>query len=204
MKRIMLVLALFVTGNALAKGQVFYRLGSANIQMNRDGQIFTDVGGANGLNSDDKGMSIGAGLDMKLFDCLVYDKGEVFGEIFVNYTKFSEERVASAASVLASSDSSKKEVNVSELNVTIAPKYKVNWGRFKPWIIPIGLSFLVNSPPSDTTNYLDIGYHAAIGAEFEVFDRLSLGVDFRYTKGSGDPSYAFESLDAGAYMGLNF
>lgn len=202
--RSLILVVLFMCSSAFASNQVFYRLGSANIETKRSGEIFTDVLGANGLNNSDSGMSIGAGLDLKLFNCPMVKNAEIFGEIFVNYTKFSEEQVASAAHVLAASDTTKREVNVSELVVTIAPKYKLSFGKLKPWIIPVGLSFLVNSPPSNTTNYLDIGFHSGIGIEYELLRQLSLGVDLRYTKGSGDPSYKFASTDLGAYLALNF
>ena len=159
MKNIAIAFLLSAIGvNTLAANQVFYRYGSANIQTTRGNELFTDVQGANGLNNNDTGTSIGAGLDLKLFNCPLIKNAEFYGQIFLNYTKYSEEKVASAAHVLVLSDTAKKEVNVSELAITIAPKYKFNFGKIKPWIIPIGLSFLVNSPPSNTSNYLDIGF----------------------------------------------
>lgn len=201
-----LLLTLTLVSVTTLANQVFYRVGSANVQTARGGEIFTDVGGANGINHHDIGMSLGAGLDLKLFNCPLVKNAELFGEIFVNYTKYSEEQVASVAHYLASggTDTTKREVNVSELAVTIAPKYKMSFGKLKPWIIPIGLSFLVNSPPSNTTNYLDVGIHAGIGVEYEIIKQVSLGVDFRYNKGSGDPSFTFESTDLGAYLAINF
>ncbi|MGH1469259.1 MAG: hypothetical protein ACRBBP_10340, partial [Bdellovibrionales bacterium] len=133
MKKTAIVFSMLLFGNlAFAGNQVFYRFGSASVQNDRSGEIFTDVGAANGVNDGDSGTSIGAGIDLKLFDCPLFENNALVGEVFVNYVKYSEEQVASAASVLAAADTSKKEVDVSELAVTIAPKYKFNLGKFKP------------------------------------------------------------------------
>ncbi len=205
MRKIAIVFSMLLFGNfAFAGNQVFYRFGSANVHNDRAGEIFADTAGANGLNNGDSGTSIGAGLDLELFNCPLFEKNSLVGEVFINYVKYSEEQVASAASVLAAADTSKKEVDVSELAVTIAPKYKFNLGKFKPWIIPVGLSFLVNSPPSNTTNYLDIGLHVGAGIEYEIVKQMSLGVDVRYTTGAGDPVFKFQSTDVAAYIGINF
>lgn len=204
MKQVLVVVAvLFMASPALAN-QVFYRVGTASVSNDRGGQIFTDVGGASGVNNGDSGTSIAAGLDLKILDCFLFEGNDILGEIYVNYVKFSEERVVNAISHVAGLGSAPQEVNVSELAVVIAPKYKMNFGKIKPWIIPAGLSFLVNSPPSDKTNYLDIGYHAGIGFEYELIQELSLGIDYRYTMGAGDPGYKFKSTDLGVYVGLNF
>lgn len=202
----MVFLFIFALGTqGLLANQVFYRAGLAHIGTHRGNQIFTDTLGAAGLNNDDKGMSLGAGLNLNLLNCPLIKGNQLLGEIFISYTKYSEEKVSSTAHYLATGGTVvKKEVNVSELAVTIAPKYKMNFGRLSTWVIPVGLSFLVNAPPSDTTNYLDIGYHAGVGIEYKLLKELSFGFDFRYTKGAGDPDFKFESKDIGAYLAINF
>lgn len=200
----MLLLSIFFFSASALANQVFYRIGSAKIGNDRSGQIFADAGGAGGVNDGDSGLSISAGLDLKLFDCPLFENNELIGEIYVNYVKFSEEKVVNAIDFVVAGDTTAKEVNVSELSVVIAPKYKMNFGKFKPWLVPMGLAFLVNAPPSNTTNYLDIGYHVGLGAEYQLVEQLSLGLDLRYTKGAGDPSYKFESTDFGFYVGINF
>ena len=99
MKKLSLLIVLTVLSSQALANQVFYRYGSANIDTSREGSVFTDVGGANGLNNDDIGASIGAGLDLKLMDCFLFKGNELFGQIFVNYTKFSEEQVANAGNI---------------------------------------------------------------------------------------------------------
>ena len=191
--------------NAFADGQVFYRYGFSNLSESRGKQSFTDTGAANGRNDDKSGRGWGAGLDLNLMTCPLFESNSLAGEIFVDYNRFSKNKVANAIDVVVSSDSSKKEVSVSELAVVIAPKYRFGGlGKFKPWIIPAGLAFMVNSPPSNTTNYLDIGYHAGVGAEYEIVKQLSVGVDYRYTMGSGDPQLKVKYSSVGGYLGINF
>ena len=198
------LLGLFTT-NAFADGQVFYRYGFSKLSDSRGGQIFTDTGAANGKNDDKSGRGWGAGLDLNLMNCPVFESNKVFGEIYVDYNRFSKNKVANAIDVVVSNDTSQKEVSVSELAVVIAPKYQFGGlGKLKPWIIPAGLAFMVNSPPSNTTNYLDIGYHAGAGAEYEIIKQLSVGVDYRYTRGSGHPQLKVRYSSMGGYLGINF
>ena len=55
------------------------------------------------------------------------------------------------------------------LAVDIAPKLKFNEGsKIRPWVIPPGLDFQVISPPSNQTQYLNIGVQFGTGFEYEV------------------------------------
>ncbi len=206
MKRLgLLAMLAVISSSAFADGQVFYRYGISNLNTSRGGQTFTDTGGANGKNDDKSGHGLGAGLDIKLMNCPLFESNSLLGEIFVDYNRFSHKKVANAIDVVVSSDSTKKEVSVSELAVVVAPKYRFDGlGKFRPWIIPAGLAFMVNSPPSNTTNYLDIGYHAGVGAEYMIVKELSLGLDYRYTMGSGDPQLKVKYSSFGANLGINF
>ncbi|MDD4975334.1 MAG: outer membrane beta-barrel protein [Bacteriovorax sp.] len=197
-------LALFAT-NAFADGQVFYRYGWSSLSMDRGGQTFTDVLGTNGKNDGKSGKGIGAGLDLKLMNCPLFPSNSLVGEIFVDYNRFSHKKVVNAISHVAGLGSAPTEVSVSELAVVIAPKYRFDGlGKFRPWIIPAGLAFMVNSPPSNTTNYLDVGYHLGAGAEYMIIKELSIGVDYRYTIGSGDPQLKVKYSSLGANLGINF
>lgn len=135
-------LAAMFTQAAFAEGQVFYRYGFSKLDISRGGETFTDTGAANGKNDDKSGNGFGAGLDLKLLDCPLFEGGKILGEIFVDYNRFSQKRVANAIDVVVGSDTSQKEVTVSELAVVIAPKYRFDGlGKFKPWIIPAGLDY---------------------------------------------------------------
>jgi len=189
-------------------GQVFYKYGTASLKDHRGEQAFTDTYGLNGKNDDDSGTAIGAGLDVplaKLFG------NTLLGEVMVDYARFSDKKVLQTASVLKdealAEDGSLYEtsnVTVSELNVVVAPKYRFELGKIRPWIIPIGLAFMVNSPPSDDTAYLDTGYHYGAGVEYMLHELLSLGVDYRNTIASGDPGIKATYSTFGAYVGINF
>jgi len=91
-------------------------------------------------------------------------------------------------------------------NVTMAPKYRIErLGRVRPWIIPIGLSFLVNSPPSETAAYLNVGFTTGLGIEYLLSRRFSIGVDFRYYfYDSATIGFNENHLTTGGYLGINF
>lgn len=185
-------------------GQVFYHYGQASLDQGRDGQVFTDTVGNTGRNDGKNGWNIGAGLDLPLLKAM--GPGDVMGEIMVDYAHHSKKAVVQATSALLGSPQV-KEVNVSSLNVLIAPKYRLAGyldGKLVPWIIPVGLSFLVNSPPSDNTTYLDVGYHVAAGVEYKFIDALSAGLAYRKTFASrdNDVDSSYSTLDL--YVGVNF
>lgn len=205
MKRILLVMGLVLVQQAVAESQVFYRFGASKLSKSRGGQIFTDTAGATMKNDDDTGKSFGAGLNLKMFNCPIMPDNSVFGEIFIEYNRFSNNKVTNAINVLSGAGPSTSEVSVSELAVIVAPKYKFHTeSALKPWVIPLGLAFLVNSPPSDTTSYLDIGYHGGIGADYYFAKILSLGLDLRHTFGFGHPQYAIHYTSLAANIGFNF
>lgn len=198
-------LAVFAT-NAFADGQVFYRYSFSSLNTDRGGETYTDTLGTSGKNDDKSGHGLGAGLDLSLMNCPLFPSNSVAGEIFVDYNKFSDKTVTNAiGAVVTAAQPKTTTIAVSELAVIIAPKYRFGGlGKFRPWIVPIGLAFLVNSPPSNTTSYLDVGYHVGAGAEYQLVKELSLGVDYRYTAGSGDPGLKVKYSSIGTYLAINF
>lgn len=205
-KTALMAIVLYVSQSAMAQlgGQVFYHYGKSSLANARDGQVFTDTVGNTGRNDDKDGYNIGAGLDLPLMKG--FGPGDLLGQVAVDYSSFSKKAVITATSALLGSPKT-KEVNISSLNVIIAPKYRLAGfmdGKFVPWIIPAGLSFLVNSPPSDNTTYLDVGYHIGLGAEYKIMDALSAGLAYRNTFASktNDVDSSYSSLDL--YVGINF
>lgn len=192
-------------------GQVFFRYGFAQLKNSRQGEVFTDTLNTFGAGKNDKknGYDLGAGLDLALIRKL--GPGDIVGQIFVDYARFSRKTVTQTTTTLLQLDGVgthvNKKISVSELTVVIAPKYRFEGlldGKLRPWIIPVGLAFLVNSPPSNDTTYLDIGYHAGVGIEYMVMDIMSIGVDYRYTIASGDSGVKATYGTAAAYVGINF
>jgi opacity protein-like surface antigen len=186
-------------------GQVFYHYGKSSLTNARNNQVFTDTAGNSGLVNDSKdGWNIGAGLDLPLMKA--FGPGDVLGQVMVDYAHHSKKEVVQTTSALLGG-SNRSQVTVSTLNVLIAPKYRLDGlvgGKLIPWVIPMGLSFLVNSPPSNNTTYLDVGYHAGIGAEYKVIEALSAGLAYRTTIASkdNDVDSSYSTMDL--YLGVNF
>ena len=74
-----------------------------------------------------------------------------------------------------------QDVTVNMLRVSAAPKIKFMHGsKFRPWIIPVGIDFNIISPPSDAVTVLNTGMQFGLGAEYEIWNSITLGVDGRY------------------------
>ncbi len=185
-------------------GQVFFRGGLGFATESRGGQVFTDNNAVSGRNGEKNGWNIGAGLNLTLWQEM--GPGNILGEILLNYSEFSSETVRQTTSTLIGAPIQSK-VAVSELAVTVSPKYRLEQlfeGKVRPWIIPAGMAFLVNSPPSNDSTYLDVGYHAGLGLEVVLIRQLSLGADFRYTLSFKRAEIDASHYSADAYIGVNF
>ena len=77
-------------------------------------------------------------------------------------------------------------------------------GRFRPFVIPVGLAFLVSSPPSNDTTYLDLGVNFGAGVDIELTHLISLGIDLRYTHGFELSNTNTSYLSSGATLGIMF
>lgn len=99
----------------------------------------------------------------------------------------------------------KGKQNLMMLTVSAAPKIKFMEGsKLRPWIIPAGLDLNVVSPPSDSTNYLDIGVQFAAGVDYEIMPGITLGADLRYHLSADltDPDYDAGAVAAAGAAGL--
>jgi len=91
------------------------------------------------------------------------------------------------------------------LTVDISPKLKFNqFGNLVPWIIPVGLDFHVISPPSNGSNYLDIGVQFAAGVEYQVWKELKVGADARFHLASNQTNTVNNFWTVGPYVGIGF
>jgi len=89
--------------------------------------------------------------------------------------------------------------------IIAAPKYRLDLGPVRPWLVPIGLEFIINSPPSNDTTYQTPGIHFAAGIEYRLADPVSIGVDARYNLGLGYTHVGQDnSFTTGGYLGFNF
>ncbi len=81
----------------------------------------------------------------------------------------------------------------------------IDLGKWRPWIIPVGLEWQVISPPSNDSTYLDIGMHFGTGIEYRIIDQISIGIDLRYHWSSKSTNAgAVSFLTTGGYIGFNF
>jgi hypothetical protein len=193
------------TGN-----RVFFRGGFAGLNSDRGNELFTDfhnstpLGATGPTNDGSTGYYIGAGTDLMLTkDVWGMMKGiGVVGEIGVEYKRWSSKTVNNS-DILTGASAARTQVTM--LTVDVAPKVKFRQGTdFQPWVIPVGLDFHVISPPSNQTNYLDIGAQFGVGAEFRVWKELWLGVDGRYHLASGATNTVNNYGTAGVYVAIGF
>ena len=183
--------------------QVFFRGAYARLQDSRGGEVFTDT--ATGNNSGKNGYSVAAGIDLALTEPnLLFGHATLLGEVFMEYSRYAHAKVLQTTSALLGG-TNQSEVSVSEMNVTIAPKVRIDsLGWVRPFVIPGGISWLVNSPPSNDTTYLDLGIPFAAGVDIVLHERISLGVDGRYTYAFDHTNTHNAYLSTGAYAAINF
>ena len=223
-----------VAAPAAKKGnRVFFRGGYASMVDDRGNGAFTDMNdisgalGAAGLpsvkNNKDDGWYFGAGFDFLLSD-------NVFGllpgtwalaELGLEFRDLGSEEVHVVGPVAeclllnevlsgglggaVNCTGIRGQENLMMLTVSAAPKLKFNeGGKLRPWLIPAGLDLNVISPPSDSTNYLDIGVQFAGGVDYEIIPGITLGADLRYRQSADltDPDYNAAALQAASNAGL--
>lgn len=194
------------------RGEVIFRGAYSLLSKDRGGQVFTDSAsglGAGPSNDGKDGFGVAAALNLDMWkgEDMAWMPGDatIVGEIFVEYSKFSNESVVQTASALLGNPTL-HVVNVTELAVAVSPKVKFNSScDLQPFIIPIGLAFLVNSPPTDNATYLDLGLVFAGGIDYKIHRLVSVGMDVRYTWSLGEAEMTDNSyLSAGGYVGVNF
>ncbi len=176
------------------------------------------------------GFYAGAGIEHALTKDLwgMSDAVAVFGEIMFEFKKFDSKKgiavVPAAAANLSDNANAQgngvgaplsvnpanknigNRITLSQFTLTAAPKLKFNPnGSFHPWIIPAGFAFHVISPPSDSGTVLAAGVMFGLGAEYEIADTLTVGIDARYhLVGDHTDGVEVDGLTAGGYLGFNF
>jgi hypothetical protein len=192
------------TGN-----RVFFRGGWATLNSGRGGELFTDGHNAAGENGGTGGYYVGAGEDIMLTHDVwgMMKEVGIVGEIGVQFTRFNSNTVANSDTrgVTGVSNAGTNKVQLTMLTVDVAPKVKFRQGtNFQPWIIPVGLDFIVISPPSNQTTVLDIGVQFGAGAEYRIWKELWLGVDARYHLASNQTNTVNNFGTVGGYVAIGF
>ena len=165
------------------------------------------LGGPNGGRGDSEGWYVGAGFDFSLNDNLfgLMDNTEVFAELAVQYKDLGSTNSNILAASLGGGGLTARTVTVSSVNVTASPKIKFMKGsKFRPWIIPIGLSLNVISPPSESITVLAPGILFGVGADYNIWDDIYLGIDGRYNEIADQDGVDQDGFELGAYVGIGF
>ena len=210
--------------------RVFFRGGYTKLPDDRANGAFTDminVPGAIGLadinNDADDGWYFGAGFDFLLSrDTLGLIPGAwtiaELGLEFRNLGGKDAHLIGPVAECLLLNDikaggvpgalnctNIKGKQNMMMLTVSASPKIKFMEGsKLRPWIIPAGFDINVISPPSDSTNYLDVGVQFGAGIDYELLPGITLGADLRYHLAANltDPDYDNAAIAAAQAAGL--
>ena len=190
------------TGN-----RVFFRGGFAALNSNRGGELFTDGHNALGVgtNGGSTGYYVGAGTDLMLTHDMwgMLKEVAIAGEIGVEFKRWNSNTVVNSEALVGNVTPAK--VQMTMLTVNVAPKVKFMQGSdFQPWVIPVGLDFHVISPPSNQTQYLDIGVQFGTGAEYRIWKQFWLGVDGRYHLTSNQTNTVNNYGTVGAYVAIGF
>ena len=190
------------TGN-----QVFFKGGFMNLSRDRGGQTFVDTGSARGPTGGNEGWYAGAGLDLMLSKDVwgAMDKTSVLGEIGLQFNRINSATVRNAANAVSTLGNPTDKVQLTMMTINVAPKIKFMEGSmFRPWIIPIGLDFHVISPPSNQTQYLDMGLQFGAGFEVQIWKAIKLGADARYHVTSRMTNTNNDYFQVGPYVGISF
>lgn len=194
------------TGN-----QVFFKGGFVGFNSNRGGEFFTDCSALAATstcnqNNDSTGWFVGAGLDLLLTKNVwgLMDGTWTFGEIGLQFNRIASSTVNGGVTALTGTGAPAK-TQLTSVTIDVAPKIKFMEGSaFRPWIIPVGLDIMVISPPSNQTQYLDVGVQFGAGIEYQVWKAFKLGLDGRYHLMSNMTNTNNSYGQVGPYVGISF
>jgi hypothetical protein len=212
-------------GDEIRGHQVFFRGGWVGMNSGRDRELFTDVHGAgqnlglSGNNNGTNGWYLGAGLDQLMHKNLFGIQGmSLVGEVGLEFKRLASSQTINTGNLgggqtnspnapatlgLVVNKTTPSTTQITMLTVDVAPKLKFRDGsKLRPWVIPIGLDFHVISPPSNQTNYLDIGVQFGGGVEYNVWGPFNLGLDARYHLAANMTNTVNNYGTIGTYLGI--
>jgi len=194
-------------GANIIGNMVFFRGGFIRMNSDRGGEIFTDTLGTTARNDKILGWYAGAGLDLLLSRDAwkMVDRTWVLGEIGVQFNRLESQTVTNAATFAALGVGQQNKVELTMVTISVAPKIKFMEGSvIRPWIIPVGLDIHVISPPSNQTQYLDVGAQFGAGIEFHVYKAFKIGIDARYHLAANMTNTVNSYAQVGPYAGIRF
>ena len=178
-------------------GQVSFRTGYTNMDSAARSATFT------GGNTERGGFMAGGALDVPLMKD-PWMNNTLLGQISVDFSGLD------GSTAFAVTGAKGRQ---SLLKIAISPKYRFdNLGEYRPWlrnvrpwIIPIGIAFLLNTPPSEAVTYATVGGTTGFGVEYVLRERFALGLAFSYNfydRGRND--IESNHLSVGPYVGINY
>ena len=175
---------------------------------NKTPLVGTTSGGSNGWN-------FGAGVDFNLHDDLfgLMKGAEVLGELDLNYVDLGTftsgltpqiEALAGGPGTLGQGS----QASQSMLRISTSPKIKFLKGsKIRPWIIPVGFTFNIISPPSqaNTITELKPGMNFGTGVDYNIWKSMYIGADVRYFLATTSlDGTDVNGLTAGGQLGFGF
>ena len=152
------------------------------------------------------GWNFGAGMDMSLSDDMfgMVSKTELLGELDLNYVDLGTFQ----GNIVDDSISDTDTATQSMLRISASPKIKFMKGsKFRPWVIPVGFTFNIISPPSqaNTITHLKPGMNFGTGMDYNIWKSLYVGADVRYYLATSSlDGTNVNGLTAGGQLGFGF
>ena len=151
------------------------------------------------------GWNFGAGIDFSLTDNMfgLMNKTELLGELDINYVD-----LGTFVSGVAPALTGTAHASQSMLRVTAAPKIKFFEGsKLRPWIIPVGFTMNIISPPSQANAITELmpAMHFGTGIDYNIWKSIYVGTDVRYNMAMGTLNGTnVNGLTAGGSIGFGF
>jgi hypothetical protein len=156
-------------------------------------------------NGGTGGWNFGAGIDFSLDDNLygLMDKTELLGELDLNYVD-----LGTFTSSFGTNGATVSTATQSMLRISASPKIKFMKGsKFRPWVIPVGFTLNVISPPSQagTITELKPAMNFGTGMDYNIWKSLYVGADVRYFLATTSlDGTNVNGLTAGGSLGFGF
>jgi len=184
---------------------IYFRGGYAGNDSSMVATTSTDLTGApTSTNAKRNGWNFGAGIDFSLTDNMfgLMNKTELLGELDINYVDLG----TFTSSILGAGTPT--NAAQSMLRITAAPKVKFFEGsKLRPWIIPVGFTMNVISPPSQVNAITELmpAMHFGTGVDYNIWKSIYIGTDVRYNMAFGTLNGTnVNGLTAGGSVGFGF
>lgn len=147
-------------------------------------------------SNETEGWGIAVGLRLPLWQEII-DSVDLVGALDIGFRQLDDGPHARAPIT-------NEETTVSYINIVAAPMLQFKVSDFIRPFVFVGVNVQVESPPTDGISYVDLGLAFGGGVDFRVIDKISVGIDMKYSIfGVGDQEDT-DYLDFGLYLGFNF